>query len=45
MPEQNCLKETRNSYLCVTSESHRLANVCLMKILKHTVTKKVIEVF
>ena len=45
MPEQNCLKETRNSYLCVNSENHWLANVSLMKILKNTVTKKIIEVF
>ena len=45
MSEQKCLKETRNSYLCVTHENHRSGNVSLMKILKSTVTKKVIEVF
>ena len=45
MYEQKCLKETRNSYWCVTPKNHRLANVCLIKILKSTVTKKVIEVF
>ena len=42
MSEQKCLKETRNSYLCVTPENNRLANFYLMKIkiIKSTVTKK-----
>ena len=40
------LKKTRNSYFCVTSlvtqNQKSLVNVCLMKIVKSTVTKKVI---
>ena len=38
------LKETRNSYFCVTPKKHRLMFVSL-KRLKSTVTKKVILCF
>ena len=37
------LKETRNSYFCVPQKSS--VNVCLMKILKSTATKKVTVCF
>ena len=38
------LKETRDSYFCVTPKNHR-SNVFLMKKLKSPVTKKVIACF
>ena len=37
--ETDLLKETRNSHFCVTPQKSSI-NVCLMKLLRSTVTKK-----